>query len=216
MKKRIRNLLLVVLGMTLVTGCGSNSKKTEDTPIENPEKATLNVQVKDDMFYVNDHMVDLYEECSNDNISEEEFYNSEEIKYNYEIVGDIVYLELKSQECLARVFIDSDGHIIERLENMDLSLSTDKEDPNSLVTYEVSKVEGNSIYLKVRRFYESAACTDVLNNNEDAIYSTIDKITYLDDGTFKIEKGISDTMTSGEYVSDMGGLDACVDNPNIK
>ena len=56
----------------------------------------------------------------------------------------------------------------------------------------------------------------MLNNNEDAIYSTIDKITYLDDGTFKIEKGISDTMTSGEYVSDMGGLDACVDNPNIK
>lgn len=216
MKKRISHLLLVILGVTLVTGCGRNSKKTEDTPIENPEKATLNVQVKDDMFYVNDHMVTLYEECSNDNISEEEFYNSEEIQYNYEIVGDIVYLELKSQGCWDRFFIDSDGNIIERLSNMDLSLSTDKEDSNSLVTYEVSKVEGNTIYLKVRRFYESAACTDVLNNNEDATYSTIDTITYLGDGTFKIAKGISDTMTSGEYVSDMGGLDACVDNPNIK
>lgn len=202
--------------MTLVTGCGSNSKKVEDTTIENPEKETLNVQVKDDIFYVNDHMVALYEECSNDNISEEEFYNSEEIQYNYEIVGDNIYLEFKSQECWDRFFIDSDGNIIERLSNMDLSLSTDKEDSNSLVTYEVSKVEGNSIYLKVRRFYESAACTDVLNNNEDATYSTIDKITYLEDGTFKIEKGISDTMTSGEYVLEMGGLDACVDNPNVK
>ena len=204
------------MSVTLVTGCKDKNKKIEDNPIENSEKVTLNVQVKDDMFYVNDHKVTLYEECSNDNISEEEFYNSEEIQYNYEIVGDIIYLELKSQECWDRFLIDSDGNIIERLSNMDLSLSTDKADQNSLVTYEVSKVEGNSIYLKVRRFYESAACTDVLNNNEDATYSTIDKITYLEDGTFKIEKGISDTMTSGEYVSAMGGLDACMDNPNIK
>lgn len=202
--------------MTLVTGCGDKSKKIEDTPIENPEKATLNVQVKDDMFYVNDNKVDLYKECSNENISEEEFYNSEETQYKYEIVGDIVYLELESQGCLDRFFINRNGKIIERLSNMEFSLSTDEEDSNSLVTYEVSKVEGNSIYIKVRRFYESAACTDVLNNNENATYSTIDKITYLDDGTFKIEKGISDTMTSGQYVLEMGGLDACVDNPNIK
>lgn len=214
--RKIFVVLLFVLSINFVTGCGVKDKKEEnnkDNEIKEERKDNLIVNVEDNILYVNDKKIDLYKEISSD-LSEEDFYN--DIEYKYELMEDIIYVEVNSNTYNDSFFVDKDGNIIEKLSNMELSLSNDVDDVNMLVLFDISKVEGNSIYLKVKRVYESAACTDVLNENEDAIYSTIDKITYLGNNKFKIEKKVSDTITSAEYVNQNGGLDACIDNPNVK
>lgn len=214
--KKIFVVLLFALSINFVTGCGSKNKKEEinkDNEIKEEVNEKINISIEDNYMYINDKKIDLYKEISND-LSEEEFYN--DIEYKYELLDDILYIEVNSNTYNDSFFVDKEGNIIEKLSNMELSLSFDNDDINMLVSFDVSKVEGNSIYLKVKRVYESAACTDVLNEEEDAIYSTVDKITYLGNNKFKIEKKVSDTITSADYVNQNGGLDACIDNPNMK
>lgn len=213
--KKIVILLSVILGISLVTGCGVKEKeeKKQDSESKEEIKEALKVNVDNNILYVNDKKIDLYKESSS-SLSEEEFYN--DIDYKYELMEDIIYVRVSSNSFADSFFIDKDGSVIEKLSNMELSLASDKDDVNMQVSFDISKVEGNSIYIRVKRLYESAACTDVLNENEDAIYSTIDKITYLGNNKFKIEKKVMDTITSVDYVNANGGIDSCIDNPNMK
>ena len=160
-------------------------------------------------------LVDLYKEYDNDKVSEEDFYNLENITYKYEIMDDIVYLEVESDIYKEAFFVDKNGIVLKKISDMNLSLKK-SDDLNYLVAYDILKAEGNSIYIKVRRFYESAACSDVLDNKGDAIYSTVDKITYVGENKFTIEKKVSDTITSGEYVESNGGINFCSENIGVK
>lgn len=216
MKKKLFVLLTIMMCISLITGCGKKKKVTNDnTNIEKAEKEQINVQVKDNQIYINDKLVDLYKEYDNDKISEEDFYNLENITYKYEIMEDIVYLEVESDIYKEAFFVDKNGIVLKKISDMNLSLKK-SDDLNYLVAYDILKAEGNSIYLKVRRFYESAACSDVLDNKEDAIYSTVDKITYVGENKFIIEKKVSDTITSGEYVESNGGINFCSENIGVK
>lgn len=215
MKKKLFVLLTIMMCISLITGCGKKKKVINDNTNEKVEKEQVNVQVKDNQIYINNKLVDLYKEYGNDKINEEDFYNLENIKYNYEIMEDIVYLEVESDIYKEAFFVDKNGIVLKKISDMNLSLKK-SDDLNYLVTYDILKAEGNSIYLKVKRFYESAACSDVLDNKEDAIYSTVDKITYVGENKFTIEKKVSDTITSGEYVESNGGINFCSENIGVK
>lgn len=216
MKKKLFVLLTIMMCISLITGCGKKKKVTNDnTNIEKVEKEKISVQVKDNQIYINNKLVDLYKEYDNDKVSEEDFYNLENITYKYEIMDDIVYLEVESDIYKEAFFVDKNGIVLKKISDMNLSLKK-SDDLNYLVAYDILKAEGNSIYIKVRRFYESAACSDVLDNKGDAIYSTVDKITYVGENKFTIEKKVSDTITSGEYVESNGGINFCSENIGVK
>ena len=215
MKKKLFVLLTIMMCISLITGCGKKKKVINDNTNEKVEKEQVNVQVKDNQIYINNKLVDLYKEYGNDKINEEDFYNLENITYKYEIMEDIVYLEVESDIYKEAFFVDKNGIVLKKISDMNLSLKK-SDDLNYLVAYDILKVEGNSIYLNVKRFYESAACSDVLDNKEDAIYSTVDKITYVGENKFTIEKKVSDTITSGEYVESNGGINFCSENIGVK
>ena len=164
MKKKLFVLLTIMMCISLITGCGKKKKVTNDnTNIEKVEKEKISVQVKDNQIYINNKLVDLYKEYDNDKINEEDFYNLENITYKYEIMEDIVYLEVESDIYKEAFFVDKNGIVLKKISDMNLSLKK-SDDLNYLVAYDILKAEGNSIYLKVKRFYESAACSDVLDN----------------------------------------------------
>lgn len=216
MKKKLFVLLTIMMCISLITGCGKKKKVTNDnTNIEKVEREKISVQVKDNQLYINNKLVDLYKEYDNDKINEEDFYNLENITYKYEIMDDIVYLEVESDIYKEAFFVDKNGIVLKKISDMNLSLKK-SDDLNYLVAYDILKAEGNSIYLKVKRFYESAACSDVLDNKGDAIYSTVDKITYVGENKFTIEKKVSDTITSGKYVESNGGINFCSENIGVK
>ena len=216
MNKKLFVLLTIMMCISLITGCGKKKNAAKDNKnIENIEKEKINVQVKDNQIYINDKLVDLYKEYDNDKINEEDFYNLENVKYKYEIMDDIVYLDVESDIYKEAFFVDKNGIVLKKISDMNLSLKKN-DDLNYSVAYDILKAKGNSIYLKVRRFYESAACSDVLDNKEDAIYSTVDKITYVGENKFTIEKKVSDTITSGEYVESNGGINFCFEDIGVK
>ncbi len=197
-------------GNNTVTPSNNNSGSTETekvvvTPTESV--VTLNVEVKNNRFYVNGNMVDFYtpsEVRANNNVhSEDEFYcnGTEKTGYRYEQVGDVLFVQVEPCNTIyitENYFVDATGKILKKVNGYlpDITLSTT--DP----FIEIAKITDNSIYLIVRDTgiilgSEQPVCDRIAAGKQEDIARYVDKITY-ENGEFTVEYAV-DKTTFAQY-----------------
>lgn len=187
----------------------------ENKPSNEIERKEINIKFDENhMLYVNDNKVDFYNESDYKLYitNESEFYyrNNEFIEYEYEVIDDVVFVKTVVPFVLygeEYYFIDATGKIIKKIggTNSDIEFSV-----NSLIQKTELK-ESNSIYFTINNsdiaFNSECAICDRLSKgeqNEIAVY--VDRITYLGNGEFKLDKAV-ETMTYDEYADSQPGFD---------
>ena len=179
------------------TNDGINSKEEDDT-------AKMDVTMKDNIVYVNGNKVDMYTLFNKPNSyrinynNETEFYahrdGGTDATLEYEIIDDIVFIDYSPANTLGMelMFADKNGKI-----NYDAS---EKAGFGGIQFY---NVEGKDIILEHGRYslLESTVCDKVALGLGNEIAITYDKIRYLGNNEFDIEKKYKE-LTYNEVVSD--------------
>ena len=203
-----------IIALTLsLSGCGTSNKKSDNNSNNNTNEeqknVELNVEIKNNRFYVNGNMVDFYSKSALSNAeyeqygyykTEDEYYNN--FEYKYEKVGEVLYVYTYQNNMLDTdeyYFVSSDGKVLEEIneENSTIKLSS------TSAVLDVKKIEDNSIYFEVEPIILRIGGTDgyceaVKRYGLDGAAVYIDKVTYLGNGKFKLDKAV-DIITYGEY-----------------
>lgn len=180
----------------------------ENKPSNEVVKKEINVEIKNNMFYVNNNKVDFYSvsDLRNNYTDESSFYcangeddNYEPTAFEYKVLDNFVFAKFKPCRAIyaySYYLVDENGKIMKKIngQNADIKLSIDHEYIN------VEKVEGNSIYLSTKEYSQYVnytVCDKITNGQGNEGYKYIDKITY-NNGEFKVEKAV-ETITYNEY-----------------
>lgn len=201
----------IVYDKVINKGDNKTNSNTQENNNSNEGQKTvaLNVEIKNNRFYVNGNQVDFYSKSKLSNIendqygyykTENDYYNN--CEYKYEKVGEVLYVNARQNNMLGvdeYYFVSSDGKILEIIngENSTIELSS------TSALLDVEKIEGNSIYFKVEPIIlkingTDGYCQAVKNYGIDGTAIYIDKVTYLGNGKFKLDKAV-DKITYGEY-----------------
>lgn len=195
----------------------SGTQKTEEPKKEN---VVLNVEVKDNLLYVNNNKVDFYSVSAikGNYANENEFYCSNgveqsiETKYDLYKMNDVILVKLTpcnyDYQYVENYFVDANGKVLKKINgaNADIELSIND------TLFDVEKVEENTIYLSTTvdraKYYGGVVCNKIKAGNGDEIVEYVDKITYAN-GEFKLEKAVSKT-TYNEYNASGKNNQKCV------
>ena len=216
MKNANSNKIVIIIIGILVLGLGGyfvydnvikgNSQKNDNVENENSkdDTAKMDVTMKDNIVYVNGNKVDMYTLFNKRNSyrinynNETEFYahrdGGTDATLEYEIIDDIVFIDYSPANTLGMelMFADKNGKI-----NYDAS---EKAGFGGIQFY---NVEGKDIILEHGRYslLESTVCDKVALGLGNEIAITYDKIRYLGNNEFDIEKKYKE-LTYNEVVSD--------------
>lgn len=221
-------LSLAVIGFAayLVYDKVINKDKTEIKPTPTPsDESKINVEVKDNMLYVNGNKVDLYSVSSikNNYENENEFYCSNVVGKSAQLstypMKDIVLVKFTpcnyEYQYVENYFVDASGKVLKTIngKNADIELSIND------TVFGVEKIDGNQIYLSTTvdraKYYGGVVCNKIKENKGNEIVEYTDKITY-ENGEFKLDKAV-ETKTYNEYFENGNNIDSCsVKSNNIE
>ena len=194
----------------------------ENNPSNEVVKGEMNVEVKNNMLYVNNNKVDFYSVSdlvkAYNYTSEDDFYNRNSVSasYSYNIIGDVVFVRFVSAAIAYDAeyyFVDNNGKIIKKIngENADMILSIN----TSIIDSVEVRRNFHSVYFIIKNSdvamgSEAAICDRFAKGEENEIAVYVDRIAYLGNGEFKLYKAV-ETMTYEQYAETQRGfnIDYC-------